>query len=56
MITDSILDLIGNTPLLRLKDRVCGRAEFLSPGGSTKDRVVRAMIERAERYFSTSLL
>lgn len=50
MLTDNILDLIGNTPLLKLKDeRVYAKAEFLNPGGSIKDRVAMAMIEGAER-------
>ncbi|MDY7009514.1 MAG: cysteine synthase A [Planctomycetota bacterium] len=50
MLTDNILDLIGNTPLLRLKgERVYAKAEFLNPGGSIKDRVALAMIEGAER-------
>jgi len=50
MLTDNILDLIGNTPLIRLKDeRVFSKAEFLNPGGSIKDRVALAMIEGAER-------
>ena len=50
MLTDNILDLIGNTPLLRLKgERIFAKAEFLNPGGSIKDRVALAMIEGAER-------
>ncbi len=50
MITDNILDLVGNTPLIRLKgERVFAKAEFLNPGGSIKDRVALAMIEGAER-------
>jgi len=50
MLTDNILDLIGNTPLLRLRDEnVFAKAEFLNPGGSIKDRVALAMIEGAER-------
>ena len=50
MLTDNILDLIGNTPLLRLKgENVFAKAEFLNPGGSIKDRVALAMIEGAER-------
>ncbi len=50
MLTDNILDLIGNTPLVRLKkERVFAKAEFLNPGGSIKDRVALAMIEGAER-------
>src|SRR5205814_10081208 len=52
----SLLDLVGDTPLVRL-DRV-GRAlaghllatlEFLSPGGSVKDRPAVAMLDAAER-------
>jgi len=50
MLTDNILSLIGNTPLVRLRDeRVYAKAEFLNPGGSIKDRVAVAMIEGAER-------
>jgi cysteine synthase A len=50
MLTDNILDLIGNTPLLRLNgERIYAKAEFLNPGGSVKDRVALAMIEGAER-------
>src|SRR4030042_7026202 len=50
MLTDNILELIGNTPLLQLKgERVFAKAEFLNPGGSIKDRVALAMLEGAER-------
>lgn len=50
MLTDNILDLIGNTPLLQLKgERVFAKAEFLNPGGSIKDRVALAMLEAAQR-------
>ena len=50
MLTDNILDLIGNTPLIQLKgERVFAKAEFLNPGGSIKDRIALAMIEGAER-------
>ncbi len=50
MLTDNILDLIGNTPLIHLKgERIYAKAEFLNPGGSVKDRVARAMLEGAER-------
>lgn len=50
MLTDNILDLIGNTPLIQLKgERIFAKAEFLNPGGSIKDRVALAMIEGAER-------
>ena len=50
MLTDNILDLIGNTPLVRLKgENIYAKAEFLNPGGSIKDRVALAMLEGAER-------
>jgi cysteine synthase A len=50
MLTDNILDLIGNTPLIRLRgESICAKAEFLNPGGSIKDRVALAMLEGAER-------
>ena len=50
MLTDNILDLIGNTPLIRLKsENIFAKAEFLNPGGSIKDRVALAMLEGAER-------
>ena len=55
-IVDSLLDLIGETPLLRLHrvvpDRgveVLGKLESLNPGGSVKDRIAKSMIEAAER-------
>ena len=45
MITNNIVDLIGNTPLIKLKYpseitncEIYGKAEFLNPGGSIKDR------------------
>lgn len=52
----SILDLVGDTPLLRL-NRVTGgcpaevwaKLEFLNPGGSLKDRIAIDMIEEAEK-------
>jgi len=50
MLTDNILNLIGNTPLIQLKgENIYAKAEFLNPGGSIKDRVALAMIEGAER-------
>jgi cysteine synthase A len=49
VLTDNILELIGNTPVIRLKgERVFAKAEFLNPGGSIKDRVALAMLEGAE--------
>ncbi len=51
----SILDLIGNTPLLRLNGlseatgcEILGKAEFLNPGGSVKDRAALNIIREAE--------
>jgi len=50
MLTDNVLDLIGNTPLVQLRgERIFAKAEFLNPGGSIKDRVALAMLEGAER-------
>ena len=53
MVTENILDLIGNTPLVSLKTttglNIYAKAEFLNPGGSIKDRVAKNMIEEAER-------
>lgn len=55
-IAGSVLDLIGNTPLLRLSRvtpagaaDVLGKMESLNPAGSVKDRIALAMIETAER-------
>ena len=54
-IADSVLDLIGNTPLVRLNRvvpqgaaEVLGKMESLNPAGSVKDRIALAMIEDAE--------
>ncbi len=50
MLTDTVLDLIGNTPLVQLTgEPIFAKAEFLNPGGSIKDRVALAMIEGAQR-------
>lgn len=53
---DSLLDLIGNTPLVRLdrsaRDLSCtllAKLEYLNPGGSIKDRPALRMVEAAER-------
>ncbi|HET7683402.1 MAG TPA: cystathionine beta-synthase [Marmoricola sp.] len=57
---NSLLDLVGNTPLLRLNhvtdlddpDRgplVLAKVEYLNPGGSVKDRIALRMVEAAER-------
>jgi cysteine synthase A len=53
MLLESILQSIGNTPLIRLSrvssGNVLAKAEFLNPGGSVKDRVAKHIIESAER-------
>lgn len=50
MLTENILDLIGNTPLIKLSSgNIFAKAEFLNPGGSIKDRVALSMLEGAER-------
>lgn len=53
MYTTNILDLIGNTPLISLKEttglNIFAKAEFLNPGGSIKDRIAKNMIEEAEK-------
>lgn len=55
-IADSVLDLIGATPLVRLRRvvpegaaEVLGKMESLNPGGSVKDRIALAMVDAAER-------
>jgi cystathionine beta-synthase len=52
---DSVLDLVGWTPLVRLRrvaegirTPVYGKAEFMNPGGSVKDRIGPAIVEAAE--------
>lgn len=54
-IRKGFLDSIGNTPLIRLNRlsdgtgcEILGKAEFLNPGGSVKDRAALAIIEDAE--------
>ncbi len=53
MYYNSVLDLIGNTPLISLEEstglRLYAKAEFLNPGGSIKDRIALNMIEEAEK-------
>lgn len=56
LIADSVLDLVGATPLVKLRRvipqeaaTVLGKMESLNPGGSVKDRIALAMIEDAER-------
>ena len=57
---DSVLDLIGNTPLVRLRSvtrgvvpdggaEVFAKIEYLNPGGSVKDRIAVRMVDAAEK-------
>jgi cystathionine beta-synthase len=53
---DSVVELIGDTPLVRLRSVTAGIAadvvakiEYFNPGGSSKDRIALRMIESAER-------
>ena len=55
-IRDSVLELVGETPLVRLsrlepslRTPLVAKVEFMNPGGSVKDRPALAMIEAAER-------
>ncbi|SFX39664.1 cysteine synthase A [Thermoactinomyces sp. DSM 45891] len=55
-VANSVLDLIGSTPLVKL-NHIVGKAdadiylklEFFNPGGSVKDRIAKSMIEEAEQ-------
>ena len=55
---NKIIDTIGNTPLVELtniekkynlKARIIAKVESFNPGGSVKDRIAKAMIEKAEK-------
>jgi hypothetical protein len=52
----TMIDLIGNTPLIKLKYpsevtgcNIYGKAEFMNPGGSVKDRAAMGIILDAEK-------
>src|SRR5436309_15871755 len=54
--SDGIVEAIGNTPLIRLRRAsaqtgctILGKAEFMNPGQSVKDRAARQMILEAEK-------
>ena len=52
-IHDSVIDVVGGTPLVRLSrlhepGNLVAKLEFMNPGGSIKERIAVAMIERAE--------
>ena len=56
MKVESVIDLIGNTPLIKLRYPseltgcdIYGKAEFLNPGGSIKDRTALGIIKDAEK-------
>lgn len=56
VVADSALDLIGSTPMVRLRRfagadaaEILAKCEFLNPGGSVKDRLGLGMIAEAER-------
>jgi cysteine synthase A len=55
-IKDGFVDAVGNTPLIRLNSfseetgcEILGKAEFLNPGGSVKDRAALYIIQEAEK-------
>ena len=55
-IYSGFMESIGNTPLIRLNKaseitgcEIYGKAEFMNPGGSVKDRAAKAIIEHAEK-------
>jgi|ERR1719469_106753 len=57
-IKDSVLDCVGNTPLIRINTitkeegiecEVLAKCEFFNPGGSVKDRIGRRMVLDAEK-------
>ena len=56
MIYNGVLDLVGNTPILKLNNlsdedsaEVYVKLEKYNPGGSVKDRAALGMIEKAEK-------
>lgn len=55
-VRDGLVGAIGNTPLIRLRGvseatgcNILGKAEFMNPGGSVKDRAALGLIEAAEK-------
>ena len=53
---DNVVELIGNTPLVRLRNvtegiqaTVLAKVEYVNPGGSVKDRIAMRMVEDAEK-------
>lgn len=47
MIYDNVLELIGNTPLVRYNDNICLKLEYFNPSSSVKDRASYSMLKGA---------
>ena len=47
--SDSVLNMVGNTPLIELDKGIFAKLESANPSGSIKDRMVKFMLEEAER-------
>src|SRR3712207_560910 len=47
-LSSSVLDAIGNTPMLEIEGIYC-KLEYLNPSGSIKARIAKYMVEKAER-------
>src|SRR5690606_22847448 len=53
-ISESIIDVIGHTPLVRLSrlhppGNLVAKVEYMNPGGSVKERIAVSMVDAAER-------
>ena len=59
LVVDSVLDFVGNTPLIKLNSasgefstfeaKLYAKIEYVNPSGSIKDRIAKYMIEQAEK-------
>ena len=59
MAVKSVLDFVGNTPLIQLNNKkgvfstfeanLYAKVEYMNPSGSIKDRIAKYMIEQAEK-------
>ena len=47
-VSHSILDAIGDTPLLEIEEGIFAKCEFLNPSGSIKARIAKYIVEKAE--------
>ncbi len=59
-VADSVIELIGNTPLVRLhhvvdgaRAEVLAKVEYLNPGGSVKDRIAEGMIDAVKHFHAS---